>query len=54
MAQEGLISVASRYSAAETMQRLLSALAKRDMAVFAASITPPMPPPSAFLCSRRK
>jgi uncharacterized protein (DUF302 family) len=35
MAQEGLISIASRYSAAETMQRLLAALNKRDFTVFA-------------------
>jgi uncharacterized protein (DUF302 family) len=35
MAQEGLVSVASRHSAAETMERLLAALKKRDLAVFA-------------------
>ena len=35
MAQEGLVSVASRHSAAETMARLLAALKKRDLAVFA-------------------
>lgn len=35
MAQEGLVSIASRYSAAETMQRLLAALKKRDLTVFA-------------------
>jgi uncharacterized protein (DUF302 family) len=35
MAQEGLVSIASRYSAAETMERLLAALQKRDLAVFA-------------------
>src|ERR1700739_3562125 len=35
MAQEGLVSIASRYSAAETMERLLAALQKRDLTVFA-------------------
>ena len=35
MAQEGLVSVASRHSGAETMARLLAALKKRDLAVFA-------------------
>jgi uncharacterized protein (DUF302 family) len=35
MAQEGLVSVASRHSAAETMARLLAALKKRDLTVFA-------------------
>jgi uncharacterized protein (DUF302 family) len=35
MAQEGLVSFPSRYSASETMQRLLTALAKRDLTVFA-------------------
>jgi uncharacterized protein (DUF302 family) len=35
MAQEGLVSFTSRYSAPETMQRLLAALAKRDLNVFA-------------------
>ena len=35
MAQEGLVSVASRHSAPETMARLLAALDKRDLAVFA-------------------
>jgi uncharacterized protein (DUF302 family) len=35
MAQEGLVSVASRLSAAETMERLLAALKKRDLTVFA-------------------
>ena len=35
MAQEGLVSVASRHSAPETMARLLAALEKRDLAVFA-------------------
>jgi uncharacterized protein (DUF302 family) len=35
MAQEGLFSIASRYSAAETMERLLAALQKRDLTVFA-------------------
>jgi uncharacterized protein (DUF302 family) len=34
MAQEGLVSFPSRYSAPETMQRLLAALAKRDLTVF--------------------
>ncbi len=33
--EEGLVAVASRYSAPETMQRLLAALAKRDLTVFA-------------------
>jgi uncharacterized protein (DUF302 family) len=33
--EEGLVAVASRYSAPETMQRLLDALAKRDLTVFA-------------------
>ena len=35
MAQEGLVSIASRYSAAETVDRLLAALQKRDLTVFA-------------------
>lgn len=35
MAQEGLVSIASRHSAAETMERLLAALKKRDLTVFA-------------------
>jgi len=35
MAQEGLVSVPSKYSALETMDRLLAALAKRGMTVFA-------------------
>jgi uncharacterized protein (DUF302 family) len=35
MAQEGLVSVPSRYSAPETVERLLAALKKRDMTVFA-------------------
>ena len=35
MAQEGLVSVTSRFAVAETMQRLLAALKKRDMTVFA-------------------
>jgi uncharacterized protein (DUF302 family) len=35
MAQEGFVSVASRHSAAETVERLLAALKKRDLAVFA-------------------
>jgi uncharacterized protein (DUF302 family) len=35
MAQEGLVSIASRYAAAETMQRLLAALKKRDLTIFA-------------------
>ena len=35
MAQEGLVSIASRHSAAETMECLLAALKKRDFAVFA-------------------
>ena len=33
--EEGLVAVASRYSVPETMQRLLAALAKRDLTVFA-------------------
>jgi uncharacterized protein (DUF302 family) len=33
--EEGLVAVVSRYSAPETMQRLLAALAKRDLTVFA-------------------
>ena len=33
--EEGLVAVASRYSGPETMQRLLAALAKRDLIVFA-------------------
>jgi uncharacterized protein (DUF302 family) len=33
--EEGLVAVASRYSAPETMQRLLDTLAKRDLTVFA-------------------
>jgi len=35
MAENGLISLASRHSAPETMQRLLGALSARDMTVFA-------------------
>ena len=35
MAQDGLISMASRYSAVETMDRLLAALGKRSLTVFA-------------------
>jgi len=35
MSEEGLVSVPSRCSMAETMQRLLAALKKRDMTVFA-------------------
>lgn len=35
MAENGLISLPSRHSAGETMQRLLAALAGRDMTVFA-------------------
>ena len=35
MAQEGLVSIASRHSDGETMQRLLAALKKRDLTVFA-------------------
>ena len=35
MAQEGLVSIVSRYSAAETMDRLMAALQKRDLTVFA-------------------
>jgi hypothetical protein len=33
--EEGLVAVTSRYSAPETTQRLLAALAKRDLTVFA-------------------
>jgi uncharacterized protein (DUF302 family) len=33
--EEGLVAVASRYPEPETMQRLLAALAKRDLTVFA-------------------
>jgi len=35
MPQGGLITVSSRYPARDTMDRLLAALAKRDMTVFA-------------------
>jgi uncharacterized protein (DUF302 family) len=35
MAQEGLITVASRYTARETLDRLLAALATRQLSVFA-------------------
>ena len=35
MPHGGLVSVASHYSASETMERLLAALKKRDLAVFA-------------------
>ena len=35
MAQDGLISTVSAYSARDTMDRLLAALAKRNMTVFA-------------------
>ena len=43
MAQEGLVSVASRHSAPETMARLLAALEKRDLAVFANAAAVGMP-----------
>ena len=33
--EEGLVAVASHYSAPETIRRLLAALAKRDLTVFA-------------------
>jgi uncharacterized protein (DUF302 family) len=33
--EEGLVAVASRYTAPETMQRLVAALAKRDLTIFA-------------------
>ena len=35
MPQDGLITLSSRYPARDTMDRLLAALAKRDMMVFA-------------------
>jgi uncharacterized protein (DUF302 family) len=35
MPQDGLITLASRYPARDTMDRLLAALAKRNMTVFA-------------------
>jgi uncharacterized protein (DUF302 family) len=35
MPQDGLITLSSRYSARDTMDRLLAALAKRNMTVFA-------------------
>jgi uncharacterized protein (DUF302 family) len=35
VAENGLISLPSRHSAGETLQRLLAALARRDMTVFA-------------------
>jgi uncharacterized protein (DUF302 family) len=35
MPQDGLITLSSRYPARDTVQRLLAALAKRNMAVFA-------------------
>jgi uncharacterized protein (DUF302 family) len=35
MAQEGVVSIASRHSAAETMERILAALKKREFSVFA-------------------
>lgn len=35
MSDDGIVSVASRYSARETMQRLLAALPARNMTVFA-------------------
>jgi uncharacterized protein (DUF302 family) len=35
MPQDGLISLSSRYPAHDTMDRLLAALARRNMAVFA-------------------
>lgn len=35
MPQDGLITLSSRYPAHDTMDRLLAALAKRNMAVFA-------------------
>ena len=35
MPQDGLITVSSRYPARDTMERLLAALAKRNMTVFA-------------------
>ena len=35
MAQDGLVTLSSRYPARDTMDRLLAALAKRNMAMFA-------------------
>ena len=35
MPQDGLVTVSSRYPARDTMERLLLALAKRNMTVFA-------------------
>ena len=35
MTQEGLVSTASRYSAAATIDRLIAALGKRSLTVFA-------------------
>ena len=35
MPQDGLITLSSRYPASDTMERLLAALAKRSMTVFA-------------------
>lgn len=35
MAQDGLVSIASRYSARDTMDRLMAALTKRSLTIFA-------------------
>jgi uncharacterized protein (DUF302 family) len=62
MAQEGFVSVASRNSAAETVERLLAALKKRDLAVFAridhapaaAAVGMPLRPTEVVLFSNPK
>ncbi len=59
---EGLVAVASRYSAPETMQRLLAALAKRDLTVFvridhaanAAAVCMPLRPTEVVLFGNPK
>src|SRR6202171_78833 len=48
MPQDGLIALSSHYPARDTMERLLAALAKRTMTVFA-PIDPPAGPASAGL-----
>src|SRR5262249_47924232 len=62
MPQMGLVSIPSRYSASETMERLLAALKKRDLNVFirvdhaagAASVGMPLRPTEVVLFGNPK
>ena len=62
MPQMGLVSIPSRYSASETMERLLAALKKRDLSVFirvdhaagAASVGMPLRPTEVVLFGNPK